>query len=220
MAGLSSRLRLAAESLWQAQLEHPFIRGLADGSLDAERFRYYLRQDYLFLVEYARMLALAAGRAPSLELMERFAELAQTTLTGEMELHRNYAQEWRIGRAELEQESMSATTRAYTDFLVRTATAGDYAELLAALLPCMWGYSELGCALAPHNRDDHPYRAWIAAYASDEFAKQAHWCRDALDEVAAVADEERLREAFLVSSRYELAFSEMAWQLEPPLLGR
>jgi thiaminase/transcriptional activator TenA len=216
--GLSEQLYRAARPFWQAQLEHPFVRGIADGTLDAERFRHYLRQDYLFLIEYARMLALACARAPRLELMERFAELARSTLTQEMELHRLYAQEWGIARAELEREPITATTRAYTDFLVRTATAGDYAELLAALLPCMWGYSDVGRVLAPNLRDDHPYRAWIETYASDDFAELAGWCRDALDAVAAAADAERLREPFLVSSRYELAFWEMGWRLEPPLL--
>ena len=36
----------------------------------------------------------------------------------------------------------------YTDFLLRTAALGDSGELVAALLPCMWGYSELGQGLA------------------------------------------------------------------------
>jgi thiaminase (transcriptional activator TenA) len=219
MDRLSDRLREAAQPLWEAQLEHPFVRGIADGSLDRERFRHYLRQDYLFLLEYARMLALASARAPSLELMERFAELAHATLTTEMGLHRSYAAEWSIGSDELEREPMGATARGYTDFLVRTATANDYAELLAALLPCMWGYSELGRALASHNHGDHPYRVWIEMYASDDFADQARWCREALDTVGAAIEERRLREAFLVSSRYELAFWEMAWQLEPPFLS-
>ena len=217
---LSERLRTAAEPLWQAQLEHPFVRGIADGTLDPDRFGYYLRQDYLFLIEYARTLALACARAPQLALMERFAELTRATLSAEMELHRSYAQEWGISPAELERERMSPTTRAYTDFLVRTGAAGDYAELLAALLPCMWGYSELGRALAAQEPPaEQPYAAWIETYASDDFAQLARWCRDALDGVASTAIEARLQDAFLVSSRYELAFWEAAWRREAPLPG-
>jgi thiaminase/transcriptional activator TenA len=218
VSGLSERLHRAAQPLWQAQLGHPFVRGIAEGTLDEDRFRHYLRQDYLFLIEYARLLALACARAPRLELMARFAELTQATLSREMELHRSYAQEWGIAGDELEREPMTPTTRAYTDFLVRTATTGDYAELLAALLPCMWGYSELGRALAPHLHGDHPYRAWIEAYASDDFADLARWCREALDLTATAANEERLHDAFRVSSRYELAFWDAAWRLERPIL--
>ena len=177
-----------------------------------------MRQDYLFLVEYARVLALACARAPRLDLMERFAELTQATLTNEMDLHRAYAAEWGVKPDELARESATATTRSYSDFLIRTASIGDYDELLASLLPCMWGYSELGRALEPRNRDDHPFRAWIQTYSSDEFAELARWCREALDAVADAADLDRLREPFLVSSRFELAFWDMAWRLEPPLL--
>jgi thiaminase/transcriptional activator TenA len=94
----SDRLRRAAADVWEAQHEHPFVRGIADGTFDPERFRFYVRQDYLFLIEYGRVLALACARAPRLELMERFAELAQSTLRTETDLHRAYAADWGISR--------------------------------------------------------------------------------------------------------------------------
>ena len=136
-----------------------------------------------------------------------------------MDLHRSYALQWEIAADELEREPMSPTTRAYTDFLVRTAGVGDYAELLAALLPCVWGYSELGRALAARRPPaNQSFANWIETYAADDFAELTRWCRDALDAVAPTTAEDRLRESFLVSSRYELAFWEMAWRREaqPP----
>jgi thiaminase II len=148
----SEQLRQAAAGVWEAQHEHPFVRGIADGTLDPARFRAYVRQDYLFLIEYGRVLALACARAPRLELIERFAELAHSTLRTEMDLHRAYAAEWGIKRAELERERPQPATRVYTDFLLRTAALCDFAELVAALLPCMWGYCELGQRLAQCRR--------------------------------------------------------------------
>jgi len=220
VASFSAELRRAADSIWRAQLEHPFVRGIGDGSLDPERFRHYVRQDYLFLIEYGRLLALACARAPRLELMERFADLAQSTLRTEMELHRSYAAEWGISREELETERMAPTTRAYTDFLLRTAALGDFSELVAALLPCMWGYSWLGRELAGRGRSaDELYARWVDMYAGEEFAELAGWCREVCDATAAEAagaGRERMREAFLASSRYELAFWDAAWRLELP----
>jgi thiaminase/transcriptional activator TenA len=217
----SDELRRAAEPIWRAQEEHPFVRGIADGTLDPARFRHFVRQDYLFLVEYARVHALACARARSLELMGRFAELARSTVSDEMGVHRFFAAEWGIGRAELEGERMAPTTRAYTDFLLRTAALGDFAELVAALLPCVWGYSHLGRRLAELGRpDDHPYARWIDVYAADEFAELAAWCREACDAAAAdagAAARGRMTEAFVTSSRYELAFWEMAWREEEAL---
>jgi thiaminase/transcriptional activator TenA len=217
----SDDLRAAAAPVWEAQLAHPFVRGIGDGTLPEEPFRHFVRQDYLYLVEYARLFALAAARAPSLALMERLAELARTTLADEMGLHRSFAADWGIPAEELEAERPTATTRGYTDFLLRTAALGDFAELVAALLPCMWGYSEVGQALAAAGKPEHAlYARWIDVYADEEFAALARWCREACDEAAAGAGEagrERMREAFLTSSRYELAFFGASWRLEPAL---
>ena len=215
----SEQLRDQAADVWEAQWGHPFVCGIADGTLDAERFRFYVRQDYLFLIDYGRLLALACARAPRLQWMARFAELARSTLQTEMQLHRDYAAQWGISDAQLEQEQPQAATRAYTDFLLRTAALGDFAELIAALLPCMWGYSELGQRLAHDPRPaDERYARWIEMYSGAQFARLAGWCREVCDEAADGAGEDertRMREAFLVSSRHELEFFEQAWRHRP-----
>ena len=215
---LSSQLRRAADPVWQAQREHPFLRGIADGTLTLERFSFYVRQDYVFLIEYARLLALGAARSPDLATMTRFAELTTEILTTEMDLHRSFAGELGISEAELEAESPAPTTQGYTDFLVRTAAHGDFAELAAALLPCMWGYAEIGQALAAQGRSpDERYARWVDMYASPEFAALAGWCRalvDRLGDALAAGGRARAERAFVTSSRYELAFWEMAWTRE------
>jgi thiaminase (transcriptional activator TenA) len=212
----SDQLRQTAADVWEAQLEHPFVCGIRDGTLDPERFRFYMCQDYLFLIEYGRLLALACARAPRLELMERFAELAQSILTTEMDLHRDYAAEWGISREALERERPHDVTRGYTDFLLRTAALGDFGELVAALLPCMWDYSELGQRLAQDQpTGDGRYARWIEMYSGQEFANLARWCREVCDEAGAGAAEQgrrRMQDAFVTSSRYELAFWEQAWR--------
>jgi thiaminase/transcriptional activator TenA len=113
---------------------------------------------------------------------------------------------------------MAPTTRAYTDFLVRTAATGEFAELCAALLPCMWAFSEIGASLAKRPPPANPrFASWIGSYASEDFAALANWCRDLVDRLAAEAPgpvQERMEVAFVMSSRYELAFWEMAWQRE------
>ena len=217
----TDELRRDADPLWRAQLEHPFIRGIADGALEPERFRRYVRQDYLFLLDYARVLELAAARASRPEVARRLGELAHETRTTELELHRSFAAEWGIDEAELEAEARAAETRAYVGFLLDTAAEGDFAELAAALLPCMWGYSELGRRLADEGLPGEPrYARWIEQYASPEFAELADWCRALVDEEAAAASEEtreRMRAAFLESSRHELAFWDVgAAQLHSP----
>jgi thiaminase/transcriptional activator TenA len=210
LPSFSAELRAAADPIWQAQHEHPFVRGIGDGTLDLDRFKRWVRQDYLFLVEYCRLFGLAAARSPDLDTLRRFAELLQATAVTEMDLHRSYAAEFGITPAELADEEMAGVTRAYTDFLLRTAATGDFAELAAALLPCMWGFSEIGLRLAERGRPaDRRYAAWIDSYAAPEFTELAAWCRELVDRLAGDAGpgpRERMRRAFLTSSRYELAF--------------
>lgn len=214
----SARFRQAADAIWQAQHDHPVVRGIGDGSLDPAIFSSWLRQDYLFLVDYARLFGAAVLRAPDLAAMTRFAELLRGILVTEMDLHRSYVAEFGITEAELERETKAPTTQGYTDFLLRTATTGDYAELLGALLPCMWGYNEVGLRLAERGMPaDQRYRAWIETYASDEFTALAAWCRDLTDDACANLPEHarrRAEAAFVTASRYELAFWEMAWSGE------
>jgi len=211
-------LRRKAADIWEAQHQHPLVRGIGDGTLSLDRFKFWLRQDYVFLVEYSRLLALAAARSPDLETMLRFATLLKETVDTEMSLHRSYAAEFDIDTEELEREPPAPATRAYTDFLLRVAATGDFAELAAALLPCMWAFSEIGRRLAKQPApSDHRYAKWIAMYSSKEFAELAHWCRDLLDSLAAGLPErdlQKLETAFLTSSRYEWQFWEMAWKME------
>jgi thiaminase/transcriptional activator TenA len=211
-------LRALAEPIWRAQHAHPFVRGIGDGSLDLERFAHWVRQDYRFLVEYCRLFGLAAARAPDLETLGRFADLLQATARTEMDLHRAYAREFGITAGELEREPMAPTTRAYTDFLVRVAATGDFAELVAALLPCMWGFAEIGQALQSRGLPaEARYRKWIEMYSDPGFVQLAEWCRALTDRLAADAGEagrRRIEEAFVTSSRYEYLFWEMAWRRE------
>lgn len=217
-SGFTDRLRERVDSIWEAQHRHPFVIAIGDGTLGLDRLEFWVRQDYTFLVEYARLLALAVARSPDLETMTRFAQLTTSTLQTEMMLHREYAAELGIHREALERERKAPTTQAYTDFLVRVATTGDFPELVAALLPCMWGYSEIGQRLArgPRPTDSRSAR-WIDMYASEPFADLARWCRDLLDRLASDRAESSLRqleEVFLTSSRYEWLFWEMVWNME------
>lgn len=214
MDSFSERLRAGADALWQAQHDHATVRGIGDGSLPLAAFARYVRQDYLFLIDYARLLALGAARAPDLATMRRFADLTQAILGEEMELHRAFAAELGITAAELEAEEPAPETAVYTDFLVRTAATGDFAELAAALLPCMWGYAEVGQRLAagPRPPVEH-YARWIETYASDEFGELAVWCRGLVDRLAGEtgdAGRERMRRAFETCSRHELGFWDTA----------
>lgn len=218
MIRLTDEMRAAAAPVWEAQLTHPFVRGIADGTLEPEKFERWIRQDWLYLLEFARVFAWAAAKADRRDSMSWFAGILDLTLNTEMALHREYAARFGIPEAELDREEMWPTTRAYTDFLVRTAAADDMAGLLAALLPCAWGYAWLGARLDEGGPPaDRRYADWIRQYAAPEFQAAAEWLRTELERVAGSADGEeraRLIDLFVLSSRYEHRFWEMCWSGE------
>lgn len=201
-----------------AILEHPMVVGLGDGTLEEEPFVEWVKQDYVYLVEYSRVFALGAAKAPDLDRMGTFATLLEETLHTEMALHREYAASFGISEPDLEATEPSPTTRAYTDFLVRTAAHGTFGDLVAALLPCMWGFHETGCRLDAAGRpDDERYAEWIDTYASDEFGELTTWCKRLMDDVAAESSpsaKARYRALFRTSMRYEYLFWDAAWRQE------
>jgi len=211
-------LHRRAAPIWEAQHHHPFVRGIGDGTLDVEKFKHWVKQDYLYLIDYARLFAMAVAKAPDLETMMKFAELVHAVLNVEMDLHRSYAREWGISAEELEKTRKAPTCQAYTDFLLRTATLGGFAELIGALLPCMWGFCEIGVMLAKLGMPTDPrYVKWIRMYSAPEFVELTEWTRDLLDRLAAGLPQEELQhieEAFFTSSRFEHAFWDMAYRQE------
>ncbi len=205
--------------LRQAILSHPFVTGIGDGSLPVEKFKHYIKQDYVYLIDYAKVLAAASARAPDLETMGWFAGLLDETLNTEMELHRSYCAEFGITREELERTKAAPTTIAYTGFLLKVAHLGSFGELVAALLPCQWGYWEIGEHLAKQGvpKGAPLYAKWIDMYSSAEFEELARSIRDMADRVAEGAARSQLaamEEAYQTSLRLEHRFWDMAYNLE------
>src|SRR5574341_134792 len=208
--GFSRRLLALGQPYLRRQLDHPTVRGIPDGTLDERSFRAWLAQDYLFLLDYVRLFALAAARAPDAATLGRLVGLAHSTFHEELSLHRSYAAQFGLDEAQLEATVKSRTCAAYTDFLLRTAAIGEFAEIVAALLPCMWGYSELGRAMAAGGLPAEPrYRQWIETYADPGFAELAAWCADLLDHATqglAGSTLEACERAFVTALEHELAF--------------
>ena len=214
----TDELRLAAAPIWKADLEHPFVRGIADGSLPTEKFKFYLIQDYLFLLDYSRVFAHGVIKASDEATMAIFAQLLNGTLNTEMDLHRGYCDKFGISAAEMETASIAPTTHAYTRHLLNVAEAGTLAELVAGVLPCQWGYAEIGTTLAKQGGSPEPlYQEWIDMYASPEFLSFGEWLRSLLNSLVAAyspSEKERIKDTFLMSSRYEYLFWEMAYTQE------
>lgn len=200
---LSAELQRLGRPLLDEQLAHPTVVGIARGDLPEPVFRWWLEQDYLYLLDYVRVFSRLAGQAPDAHL-GYLVDLAHATWHEELSLHRSLAAGF---GADLEGATKGPACAAYTSFLLDAAAR--YEDGLAALYPCMWGYSMLGRILAEDPPVEPRYRRWVEAYADPDFAGLADRCARMLDEV--VQDPGRARELFLEAMRHELAF----WDVPP-----
>jgi thiaminase (transcriptional activator TenA) len=215
----SKRLHQKLQHIWRKNHSHPFVKGMGDGTLEQEKFRFYMIQDYLYLIDYSKLFALGAVKATNLEDMEKFSALLHATMNEEMSLHRQYAARFGISGEELENAEPSPITLAYTHYMLYSAQNGTLAELVAALLPCAWSYWEIGKELSeiPGALDHELYGDWIEMYSSEEFGEHAQWCIDLLDKLAdgkSEAELLQLEKIFLNTTRYEYMFWDMAYNKE------
>jgi thiaminase/transcriptional activator TenA len=215
----SSHLRKLAQPVWDAQLTHPFVLALGKGTLSERKFRYYILQDARFLADLARVFAAGSLRAPDSESALRFAKLAEETITVERSLHENYGKRWKLSTQEMLNEPMAPTNYAYTRHMLAVAQGGTATEIAVVALPCAWIYCVVGKHFLKNGPPaaKHPSRDWLMLYASPEFEAVQEWMRARVDSWARTAGHEekkRMEQAFLISSKYEWMFWEMAWNEE------
>ena len=165
---ISGELWQANQDLAQACLKHPFVQGIADGTLERKKFTYYVGQDAFFLEAFARAYSVVAAKTPDWEGFGIFHNLAGSVLA-ELRLHQAYAAAWEVDLASVQPQP---ATRRYTDFLLATAWSSDIGLTTAAMSPCMCLYAFLGQQLAL-DEVSHQYADWIRTYSSAEFEQLA-----------------------------------------------
>ena len=184
---LMGRLCAACADEWQNYVRHPFVRGLADGSLPEAAFRHYLAQDYLFLIHFARAHGLAVYKSSTLEDMRAASAAISAIVDVEMGLHVSYCADWGLSENDMQAVPEDPACMAYTRFVLETGMAGDILDLHAALSPCTVGYGVIGQALADDpktRRAGNPYSSWIDMYSGSEYLDQVRSAVLQLDRLA------------------------------------
>lgn len=215
MGGLSERLRREADHIWRRILEHPFVLELYDGTLPQEKFRYYLIQDYNYLIGMMRAYSILASKA-DYGLARLALEIAHLDATTEMENYRRLLERLGLGLEEVMRVEPAPTNMAYMNHLLTTAVFGEPMDCLVATLPCFWSYLEIGERHRESLRrnPNELYRSWAEVYLTDEYRGLVRRLREIIDGLWKGAGYERYRSIFTTSSRYEWMFWEMAYRLE------
>jgi len=201
---------------WHAYTQHAFVQQLAQGTLAQPSYLHYLKQDFLFLKQYARAYALAIYKARTLADMRKALPSVHALLDSEINHHVTYCGNWGLTESDLEAEPEDFGTVAYTRYVLDAGMAGDIVDLYAALAPCSIGYAEIGRNLAADTNTkliDNPFASWIELYSGDEFQQGVAQGTAHIDELLAEIDVDSQRgrnliHVFKTATRMEIAF----WQ--------
>lgn len=215
---LTERLYAAAKEIWDGYLAQPFVRELGEGTLSPERFRFYMVQDYRYLLQYAKVFALGVVKAREEALMLRFSDMVHDTLDGEMNIHKAYMSRLGITEEEVAQTKSALANQSYTSYMLDEAHQGGVLEILVAVLACAWSYQMIG---AHHKKIEgaleHPlYGEWVQGYSSKEYCDNTQEIIDLVDGLGAdisAEQEAHLIEIFVNCSRYERDFWDMAYDM-------
>ena len=196
----------AALPVYTDIVNHPFITELAAGTLAVERFDRYLAQDELYIGNYGRQMFELADLITDPEQHAMFEAFAREGIEGEQVMHQLLIDRFGIDTKVLP----SPITAAYNAHTAEALATGSKEIGLAAMLPCMWVYNEVGLhILRIASVDGNPYREWIQEYGNEAFTEGVNSVLALADEYAAGVDDAtraRMTQAFIEATRFEYWF--------------
>jgi len=199
----------AADGIYRAILNLPFLKELAAGTLPQDKFRFYISQDNQYIDVYSRVLSHIASRLPDMNDVDTFLGFAKDGVAVEKGLHQAFSPDISMGK--------SMACEFYTSYLKSQADR-EVAIEAASILPCFWIYLEVGKhILKIADMDGNPYREWIAAYSDPAFEESNQKCIGICDSLAEASTEQvrrQMTEAFVTCSRMEWLFWDSAYKKE------
>ena len=208
----------ATKELWKSYNEHPFVKGIQDGSLTKDKFKYYIMQDYLYLKEYAKVYAMALVKCENIEQMKFCQNSINGILEDESATHIWYLKNFGEKIEELEDYKIKEANENYTSYMKSIALTGDLLDTMVSVLPCAWSYYYIGKKLKEtykENLEDNFYKSWIESYSCEGYEQVARTSIEFVNTLSENIDEnkkEKLKDIFIKASIHEMKFWDMAYE--------
>ncbi len=212
----SEKLAETVKGGWEQAVAQPFVQEMAAGTLAPARFRYYMLQDYYYLQEYIKILAVIRSHANTEEVLA-FVDGTTEVVKEELQhVHIPNMKELGITAEQIETTGLSEAGKNYLAYLYQTAD-GPALYGLTALLQCSWLYAHIARVWTDKSADTiatSPYRSWFEAYTSEGYvAGNDAWIDlvDRLTEGANDPEREKLCEIFKTCAGHENNFWQAAY---------
>jgi thiaminase/transcriptional activator TenA len=207
--------------LWDVMLSHRFLTRTRDGEIADETFANWMQQDYLFVEAAIPFMASLMAKAPPAH-REALAGAIQA-LVKELRL---FEERGAAVGVDLRAAPPSFTCDAYIQFLMATGYQRSYAEGYTVLFAAEKAYHDSWKVVQAGLGEDSPWHPFVENWAGDEFAAYVAYLEGELNglaDAAGEAERARMAELFERTTRYEIAFWEMAvegggWPGTPPEL--
>ena len=167
------KLKSNCKKEWSEFTEHKFLFDLVSGNLPNKNFKKYLVQDYVFLQQFLKILALTVYKSKSFEEINRSVNFIKG-IDHEIKLHINYCKKWKLPLKSLSNIKVEKANSAYTDHVLKIGKTGNNLDIFTCVSPCIIGYGEIGYKLSRiKNWKKSKYSSWIKMYSSKEYQKIA-----------------------------------------------
>jgi len=175
------KLKNSCNKEWSEYTDHKFLSDLVSNKLPDKNFKKYLVQDYIFLQQFLKILALSVYKSDSFEEINRSVSFIKG-IDREIKLHVSYCRKWKIPLRSLSNIKVERANSAYTDHVLNVGKNGNNLDIFSCLSPCIIGYGEIGFKLSKiKNWKKSKYSTWIKMYSSKEYQKVAKDNIDYLD---------------------------------------
>ncbi len=205
---LSERLKQDAEDIWNDIYQHPFVVELCKGTLPIEKFKYYVLQDYNYLINSIKNFSLLASKAKTTSMLQELVEIAAIEAKGEFSAYNRLLKKLDLSIEDAKNSKRSLAEVSYSSFLLSTTENGSFEEGIAAVLPCYWSYAEIAkCHREKILKNSNQiYKEWASYYLEEEYLELVERIKKSVDNIEKDFPYDKLRSAFINSSRYEYEF--------------
>ena len=213
---VSERLRKDADGVWEKIIEHPFVMELYSGTLPMEKFRFYILQDYNYLIASIKNFSIISSKADSIDAMREVTEILHLESVSEFKGYEEFLGKLGYTIEDAKNIEPIPMNVSYVNFLLSTSSLKSYAESITSVLPCFWSYAEI----AGHHKNklgknkNRLYIDWASVYLSEPYVNLVKKIKKLVDEAGETVSYEMLKKTFITASKYEYMYWDAVYNMD------
>ena len=189
----SEKLHTGVEDLWREAAGKPFVREMALGTLAEKRFRNYMIQDYLYLLDYIEILCFIRNQTEDEDLRRFLLAVINETEGETYRVHLPHMRKIGVSDEETASAFRLQVITEYTEYMREQVREHGFLAGLTALLQCSWVYAYIGEKMTAECSEEiaaSPFRFWFDAYTGKEYIEANQMWIDTVDRESTGIDDE------------------------------